>query len=236
MDATQVAASLSEKRRALRVRSYAQVQLAAGEEQFKGVVTELGLDGLRLKSLDAPLKEGQAWDIHYTLGPDGDPAGPVRVQTAWVRRVGREYVAGARFADSRENMRRSWVRYLLQELGFDESCIYQRRQYIRVDSSIPARVFSGSNCVLHDGKLVNLGIGGALLEGETSLQKGAHLTLEMSLWRILPTLRLPVLVLDVRPDQNPERTLSCLQFGSMDAQQIKILGNYIINMINQASS
>lgn len=235
MDARELSDTLAEKRRALRVRSYAQVKLSSNGEQFKGIVTELGLEGLRIKSPDAPFKEGQSWEIHYALGREDAAAGPVRVQTAWVQKVGREFVAGARYADSRENMRRSWVRYLLQELGFDESRIYQRRQYIRVDASIPARMLEGSRC-LAEGRLVNLGIGGALLESSLSLTKGSALTLEMSLWRILPTLRLPVTVLGTTPEPDSELVLNSLQFGTMDGMQIKILGNYIINMINQASS
>lgn len=231
MDAREISQSLAEKRRGLRVKSYAQVKLG----EHKAIVTELGVDGLRLKSMEAPLAEGQELNIVYASPPEEGEAGPVKVQVAWVQRSGRELIAGARYTDSRDNMRRSWVRFLLQEIGFDETRTYQRRKFIRVDASIPCRIFRGNECVLSESRLVNIGIGGALLESADPLAKGDVLTVEMSLWRILPTLRLPVAVMDCRPDADTGLSLSSLQFGPIEPNQVKLLGNYIINMINQSS-
>ena len=184
MDAQEISQSLAEKRRGLRVRSYAQVRVKLGDEEHKAVVTELGVDGLRLKSMEAPLAEGQELEVFYGSTPAGAEAGPVRVQLAWVQRSGRELIGGARYADTRDNMRRSWVRYLLQEIGYDESHTYQRRKFIRVDAAIPARIFHGDECIVAEARLVNIGIGGALLESTVPLVKGAVHTVEMSLWRI----------------------------------------------------
>ena len=235
MDAQQISRNLAEKRRALRVKSYAQVEVTCEGQSYRGTVTELGVEGLRLKSLEAPLAQGQALDIHYELPDEVEERGSVKVQVAWVQRVGREMVAGARYVDSRENMRRSWVRLLLQEIGFDDSRIFQKRQHLRVDTTIPARVFQHEQLIGGEHRVDNLGIGGALLHSSDPLDKGAIYSLEMSLWRILPTLRLPVGVIDVRPDP-AEGYLMSLQFGEMDAPQVKVLGNYIINMINQTAS
>ena len=232
MDAQEISQSLAEKRRGLRVRSYAQVRLG----DHKAVVTELGVDGLRLKSMEAPLAEGQELDVVYGAPPEGAEAGPVRVQVAWVQRSGRELIAGARYTDSRDNMRRSWVRFLLQEIGFDESRTYQRRKFIRVDAAIPARIFQGEQCLISEARLVNIGIGGALLESADRLTKGSIYTVEMSLWRILPTLRLPVAAMDERNDEESGLVLTSLQFGPIEPPQVKLLGNYIINMINQSSA
>ena len=231
MDAREISQSLAEKRRGLRVRSYAQVRLG----EHKAVVTELGVDGLRMKSMEAPLAEGQELEVIYASPPEDAEAGPVKVQVAWVQRSGRELIAGARYADSHDNMRRSWVRFLLQEIGFDETRTFQRRKFIRVDAAIPARIFRDQDCIQAEARLVNLGIGGALLESDAPLAKGPIFTVEMSLWRILPTLRLPAAVLDSRQDADSGRVLTSLQFGSMEAAQVKLLGNYIINMINQSS-
>lgn len=231
MDAQEISRSLSEKRRGVRVKSYAQVRLG----EHKAIVTELGVEGLRLKSMEAPLAEGQELELVYSSPPEGAEAGPVKVQVAWVQRSGRDLIAGARYADTRENMRKSWVRFLLQEIGFDESRTYQRRKFIRVDASIPARILSDTDCLVPDGRLVNIGIGGTLLESDLPLVVSQVYTVEMSLWRILPTLRLQATALDVRRDPDIGLTLTSLQFGPMDSAQVKLLGNYIINMINQSS-
>lgn len=238
MDAREISQSLAEKRRSLRIKSYAQAQLQLEGQAYRGVVIELSLEGMRIKSMEAPLAENQVVDVTYTpVSPQPDQAawGAVRAQVAWTQRSGREWIAGMRYADSADNLKSSWVRYLLQEVGFDENRTFQRRKFIRVDASIPARVFDDSQTTVCEGRLVNLGIGGALLESSQALEKGVLGTLEMSLWRILPTLQLPVAVLQCRGEESGLHLLS-LKFGSMDAGQVKLLGNYIINMINQSSS
>lgn len=235
MDAQEISQSLTEKRRGVRVKSYAQVRAHLGEQDHKAIVTELGVDGLRFKSMEAPLAQGQEVELRYASEVEGAEAGPVRVQVAWVQKSGRDLVAGARYVDSRENMRRSWVRFLLMEIGFDDTRTYQRRKFIRVDASIPSRIFQESEVLISEARLVNIGIGGCLLESADSLEKDREVTVEMSLWRILPTLRLPASVIESRQDAETGLCLTSLKFGSMDSAQIKLLGNYVINMINQSS-
>lgn len=235
MDAQEISQSLTEKRRGVRVKSYAQVRAQVGDQDHKAIVTELGVDGCRFKSMEAPLVQGQEVELRYASEVEGADVGPVRVQVAWVQKSGRDLVAGARYVDSRENMRRSWVRFLLTEIGFDDTRTYQRRKFIRVDASIPSRIFDGSEVVIPEARLVNIGIGGCLLESASSLEKGREVTVEMSLWRILPTLRLPAIVIETRHDSEAGFYLTSLKFGSIDSAQVKLLGNYVINMINQSS-
>ena len=235
MDAQEISNTLVEKRRGLRVKSYAQVRAHLGDQDHKAIVTELGVDGLRLKSMEAPLAQGQEVELRYASEVDGAEAGPVRVQLAWVQKSGRDLVAGARYVDSRENMRRSWVRFLLTEIGFDDTRTYQRRKFIRVDASIPSRIFQDSEVLVSEARLVNIGIGGCLLESSEGLEKGREVTVEMSLWRILPTLRLPATVIEHRQDPETGLALTSLKFGAIDSGQVKLLGNYVINMINQSS-
>lgn len=236
MDATEISQSLVEKRRSLRVKSYAQVRALLENQEHKAVVTELGVDGLRFKSMEAPLAQGQQVELRYISQVDGAAVGPVLVQIAWVQRVGRDLVAGARYVDSYENMRRSWVRFLLMEVGFDDSQTYQRRKFIRVDASIPARIFNQATELVLEGRLVNIGIGGCLLESGQTLEKGQEVIVEMSLWRILPTLQLSAKVIESRVCNESDLSLISLQFGKMDSAQVKLLGNYIINMINQSAA
>jgi hypothetical protein len=235
MDAQEISQSLTEKRRGVRVKSYAQVRAHLGEQDHKAIVTELGVDGLRFKSMEAPLAQGQEVELRYASQVEGAEAGPVRVQVAWVQKSGRDLVAGARYVDSRENMRRSWVRFLLMEIGFDDTRTYQRRKFIRVDASIPSRIFQEAEVLIAEARLVNIGIGGCLLESAESLEKDREVTVEMSLWRILPTLRLPATVIETRQDPDTGLCLTSLKFGAMDSAQVKLLGNYVINMINQSS-
>ena len=235
MDAQEISNTLVEKRRGLRVKSYAQVRAFVDDKEYKAIVVELGVDGLRMKSMEAPLEQGQEVELRYASDVDGAEAGPVRVQLAWVQKSGRDLVAGARYVDTRENMRRSWVRFLLTEIGFDDTRTYQRRKFIRVDASIPSRIFRDEEVLISEARLVNIGIGGCLLESAQSLEQDQLVTVEMSLWRILPTLRLPATVIALRNDPDSGLALTSLQFGVIDPSQVKLLGNYVINMINQSS-
>ncbi|MFN8606216.1 MAG: PilZ domain-containing protein [Vulcanimicrobiota bacterium] len=235
MDAQEISQSLTEKRRGVRVKSYAQVRALVGDKDHKAIVTELGVDGCRFKSMEAPLAQGQEVELRYASEVEGAEVGPVRVQVAWVQKSGRDLVAGARYVDSRENMRRSWVRFLLMEIGFDDTRTYQRRKFIRVDASIPSRIFQNDAVLISEARLVNIGIGGCLLESAEPLEKGTEVTVEMSLWRILPTLRLPAMVIETRQEPEGGLCLTSLKFGAMDSTQVKLLGNYVINMINQSS-
>ncbi|MBN9415643.1 MAG: PilZ domain-containing protein [Candidatus Eremiobacteraeota bacterium] len=235
MDAQEISNTLVEKRRGLRVKSYAQVRAFVGDKEYKAIVVELGVDGLRMKSMEAPFEQGQEVELRYASEVDGAEAGPVRVQLAWVQKSGRDLVAGARYVDTRENMRRSWVRFLLTEIGFDDTRTYQRRKFIRVDASIPSRIFRDEEVLVSEARLVNIGIGGCLLESAQALEKDQQVTVEMSLWRILPTLRLPATVIALRNDPDSGLALTSLQFGVIDPSQVKLLGNYVINMINQSS-
>lgn len=230
-----ISENLAERRRALRIRSYCLVQLAVDGEQHKGTVTDIGLEGIRLKSLSAPLVIGAEVAVSYPKSTPGFELGVVRCVVLWSQKVGREMVAGLRYNDTKENMRRSWVRYVLTELGFDEARTYQRRRHIRVDGSIPARLFQGEESLVPDARVVNLGIGGALVETRNEVPKGIDADLEISLWRILPTLCLSGAILDVRQEPGTGFFLVSIQFGALQADQIKLLGNYIINLINQTS-
>lgn len=131
-------------------------------------------------------------------------------------------------------MLRSWVRYVLQELGFDENATYQKRRLLD-QKAIPARVLHG-DAPMNDARVTSLGISGALLESRHELPRGSRIEIEMSLWRILPTLAVPAQVLNVREDPQTRTFLHSMQFGTLEPGQIRLLGNYVINQINQTSA
>jgi hypothetical protein len=235
LDARDLPENLGERRRALRIKTYCHVEISIEGQTYKGVVTDMGLEGLRIKSQTAPMVVGLEFNVRCLQPMGVNDLGNVRCQSLWVQRVGRELVSGMKYADTRENMKRSWVRHLLQELGFDDSRTFQRRKYMRIDSSIPARIFQGEESLLPDPRVVNLGIGGALVESRHETPAEQDVELEISLWRILPTLALPARIIDVRQEPGNQIYLHSLQFGDLTAEQTRLLGNYIINFINQAS-
>ena len=227
--------NLAERRRILRVRSYFPVVLDVDGQQFRGTVTDIGVEGIKLKSPQATFTAGQTFVVHCANSAPGFEFGGVQCQVLWIKPAGRDNIVGCRYADTREKMLRSWVRYVLQELGFDETSTYQRRR-LAEQRAIPARVRHNGQNVLSDARVTSLGIGGALLESRDELPPGVQVDLEMSLWRILPTLAVTAQVLEVREDPTTRTYLHSMHFGVLQGAQIRLLGNYVINQINQTSA
>jgi hypothetical protein len=234
--------SLAERRKKLRVRTYIRLEFDSAQGRCSGIVTDLSLDGLRMRC-QSPLQVGELVEVFFPDSSDRASTGSVRCRTVWtqeLRQVGRiSYEAGLAFEDSRENMQRSWVRYVLEQLGFDENKTFQRRRFLRARGQVPARAFTHQQEESFNGEIVNLGVGGGLLALDQPLSKDRVIDCEFCLWRILPPLRLPCRIMNVVPDpehegEGPPRHLHSLLFLGMDTHEVKLLGNYVIFMINQS--
>lgn len=231
--------SLAERRKKLRIRTYIRLEYQGRQGRDSAIVTDLSLDGMRMRCV-RPLTKDEQIEVFFVDSSDPERTGSVRCRVVWLKlieQVGhRSYEAGLSFEDSRDNMRRSWVKYVLEQLGFDDKKTFQKRKYLRAKGKIPARIFTVSGAS-PAGEVINLGVGGALLALDEPLAKDSQIHCEICLWRILPALRLPCKVLEVAPDsergsQGSSRFLHSLLFLGMDTQEVKLLGNYIIFLIN----
>lgn len=232
--------SLAERRKKLRIRTYIRLEISVSSNRASAIVTDLSLTGMRLRS-SFELEQGDSVEVSFPDQNEEDGTGSVHCRAVWVTAFGRPgqttYEAGLSFEDSRENMQRSWVRYVLEQLGFDENKTFQKRKYLRAGGKVPARLFTMSDDETIAGEILNLGVGGALMASTTALKKDSQIHCEICLWRILPALRLPCRVMSVREDStlndNEPVFLHSLLFLGMDTEQVKLLGNYVIYLINQ---
>ncbi len=234
--------SSAERRKLLRVRTYLPVSVAGLDEAepvtVRAVATDIAVEGLKLKSTTFCPEVGQTVRVNpvNALGA-GTELGAIHCQVLWVQRGIRENLVGLRYADNRDNMLRSWVRYLLQELGFDEKCTFQRQRFAE-GGGIPARIHACEQVLegvqSAEGKVCNLGVSGALLETKSEFKAGDTVEVEMSLWRILPRLKLRGQVVDVKENGSQRTYLHSIQFGVIPGQDMRLLGNYVINQLNQA--
>ena len=232
--------SLSERRTKLRIRTYIRLRIEAGRASGTAIVTDLSLEGLRLRC-PGLLEEGQAVEVFFPEDLVSDRVNSVKCTVAWVNSFGTasrpNYEAGLTFSSLPEDMDSSWVSYILEKLGFDEKQTFQKRQYLRAKGRIPARVFTELEGEALNSQIVNLGVGGALVSSETPLAEETLVHCEMCLWRVLPALRLPCKVLSVREDTDEGGNVSYLHsliFLGIDVAEVKLLGNYVIHLINQS--
>jgi len=232
--------SLAERRKKLRIRTYIRLEIRVSDTSASAIVTDLSLDGLRIRC-NYKLEEGDLVEVVLSDQKERDKYGAVCCRAVWVTSFGspgrESFEAGLSFQDSRENMQRSWVKYVLEQVGFDERKTFQKRKYLRTSGRVPARVFTANSEDTVSGEILNLGVGGALLATKTPILNATQIHCEICLWRILPALRLPCRIMAVREDnsEDPEVTqyLYSLLFLGMDTEQVKLLGNYVIFLINQ---
>lgn len=233
--------SLSERRTKLRVRTYIRLRIEAGKASGPAIVTDLSLEGLRLRC-PGSLDIGQAVEVFFPEELVSDRVNSVSCTVAWVNSFGTpgrpNFEAGLSFNDSLDEMDSSWVSYILEKLGFDENKTFQKRQYLRAKGRIPARIFTQVEGGTVDCQILNLGIGGALVALDSPLSEESLVHCEMCLWRVLPALRLPCKVLSVREEVSEDERVTHLHsliFLGIDVAEVRLLGNYVIHLINQSS-
>ncbi|MFA5506132.1 MAG: PilZ domain-containing protein [Vulcanimicrobiota bacterium] len=232
--------SLAERRKKLRVRTYIRMDLQAGASKSSAIITDLSLSGMRIRT-SLGLKQGDPVEVAFPEAENTQNTRAIDSHVIWVTELGpagrASYEVGLSFDESQVGKEDSWIRYVLEQLGFDESKTFQKRKYLRAGGRVPARIYTVNPGETITGEVLNLGVGGALLASETPLDKDTQIHCEICLWRILPPLRLPCKVMGVREDllesEGSPQYLHSLLFLGMDTEQVKLLGNYVIHLINQ---
>ena len=232
--------TLAERRTKLRVRTYIRLDMTVGEERSSAIVTDPSLNGMRVRS-NYELEQGDTVAVAFPDSESSPSTAGIECSVVWVTAMGPSsrttYEAGLSFEPNALDNGDTWVRYILEQLGFDESKTFQKRKYLRAAGRVPARIFTCRPDETITGEILNLGVGGALMGSTQRLEKDDLIHCEVCLWRILPALRLPCKVMAVRADESFDggspQYLHSLLFLGMDTEEVKLLGNYVIHLINQ---
>jgi hypothetical protein len=228
-------ASPEEKRRLTRVRCDLPVYCEDGPRRFSASVVDLGQRGLRLR-LPAPVAPGTVLAIYYAGSEARLALDRVVAEVRWCRRPpGSDRVlAGLEWAQPESRLERSWARILLHEMGYESASIFERRRWLRADSSLPAvlRLAGGGKA---EGRVANLGLGGALVETEETLPRRAPLEIELGPTWQLPALRLPGVVLHSRPLRRGAAWLHGVQFSQLTPGTTRLLGRYLFRLLAEAA-
>ncbi|CAN0442646.1 unnamed protein product, partial [Phaeothamnion confervicola] len=216
-----------EQRGLIRLRCDYQVECESGPVRLKARVVDIGLNGMRL-FLDDRLGASAKLRVHSPASFTGTHSESVDCHVRWCRkrRKVEGYEIGVQYDGKPGSMRRSWVKFLLKELGFDERSIFTRRKSIRADGSIRGQMIGPEGRAL-TGTIRNLGAGGALFETPNSLPSGTPVRLRVGPWRRLQAIELPAVVLSARDSQ------CTLRFGELTASQVRRLGNYVLHLLKE---
>jgi hypothetical protein len=131
------------------------------------------------------------------------------------------------------------VGYVLHELGFHDSDIFEKRRSIRYAADLLAELQTPAGDLLSPGVVLNLGVGGALLELPRSLSADRELVLSLAPQAGMGNTRLILLAYLLRVRPNPDRSsgyLGHVRFQEMTRSQTRLLGQHLIALLRAASS
>lgn len=225
-----------ERRRLIRLRCAYKVQCVVEQQQFEGQILDMGLNGMRLKVSQRLKPGGNIFVFHPTSNNQVENEYVLcLVRWSRKRRDSDDFESGLQYADTPGNMRRSWVKFLLKELGFDERAIYTRRKSIRAESSLPALMVAPDGTEL-EGTVLNLGAGGALFESDTVFASQTRVNLKVGPLGNLKPIWLPGVVLHSKQSEELEPYLTSIRFEELKARQVRSLGQYVLHLLKSEES
>jgi hypothetical protein len=226
----------SERRQLVRVRCRIPIQIRLPQRTASGWVIDMGVQGVRLR-LGEPLKVGSIVPLRATLEHQTQQAW-VQCKLMWVRPSsdGKYFLAGARFHETRENLRRTWVHRLLRELGLNDNALKERREFIRADGSVPVRLKSlkepGEG--LLEVESLNVGVAGLLLRTARPLYPKEQYQCWIGPWGELPQVGpIPGEVLSCRPDSKGGASLVPVRFLELEEDTVRELGHYVLKLLRE---
>lgn len=198
-------------------------------KKFKGQIVDMGMKGMKLRTFEQ-LKSGEVVHITYPVPIIEVPNATMRCKVLWTQTRARDYVlfAGLQYAEDEKTMARSWAKYVLKQLGFSKERIYQKRKYARAECFVPTKMAYEPGKVV-EGRLYNLGVGGALVECPEPLPDGMTVELRVGPYEDLPHFLLPGRVASRRAEAR--RFLHGIEFLELNASQTRVLGKYLFFLL-----
>ena len=209
----------------------------AGGAPYAASVVDLSRDGMRLEGV-AALAIGDRLDVNFTqtMGEEHVDAGPVIVEVIWARKRAHDGVrlAGVRYVDAND-LGGTWVQLVLEEMGLNsDSAAFQKRKYIRLATALRAELQDAKGVTLAQGKVANLSVGGTLVHSESEVAEGTVVGLKISPYNNFPVFSVSAKVLQGRSDGTKGHLLS-LQFVQVNAKEVKILKQFVSNLVKGRS-
>ncbi len=224
-----------EKRRLVRVRCHIPVQVKCHDKLVSALVCDMGIQGMRVR-IGSAVKTGTRLPVLHNESRAGRTHTQiVNCRVAWCRRLKgeRRYSAGLIYDEPKEAMRSSWVAALLRELGLDENTIHEQRKFIRANGIVPIwlRPQPGQTDQ-PKAEMVNLGVGGALLRSRQIMKGGQRFLVDIGPHASLPPLKkIEVEVLHCHSDPAGGGYLVALRFHQTGAEQVRLLGRYVLALM-----
>jgi hypothetical protein len=179
--------------------------------RFPASVSDLGEGGLRL-TVSEPVAVGKKLRVFCPFVDVQGPSGPIEGVVCWTRPSEARglFGLGLRYTSEPQQLRDSWVTWVLQLLGFPGHTAHRTAGA----ESVLAGSIREHRVEIHD-----LGIGGASIKSGQSLEAGP-VTLCIDGWNELPPLQLNGTLVH-------EGARLRFELGDTDDVQLQALGDYL---------
>lgn len=194
-----------------------------------GYLIDISKTGLQIET-ERKLSKGMTLALNAPDDDTLDRTAPFMARVMWTARgkAGTFRAGLALPAGTEEDPH--WLEALLHQLGYTEDGT-QKRRFIRAESSIEGTLTpqaEGSESVTV--KVLNLGMGGALLRTDDPLPKNLQFTLKLGPHEDLPELSLEGTILRVIEKPLGGFVLHPSRFATGDEQDARILTEYILKL------
>lgn len=164
-----------ERRDTIRLTCSIDVAMNAGGKSYPATVVNVSLTGLCLE-LDAKIKAQQAVVLERE-----EFGQPLEGQAVWCRssRNNSKHQVGVMYKVDQQMLRASWLTPALKQLGFKSEMISEKRKLLRVPGQLECQLKGMTGDTYTHGKMLDLSVGGALVEGEVELPENLQIQFEI---------------------------------------------------------
>lgn len=200
------------------------------QDEFAASLVDLGPTGMRLEG-GPPMAAGERWRVAYPLSGIDEPPGGLEVEVMWCRLEGDKRVAGLRCLEPPSSLKGSWLYALFRELGLVGEALAQKRQHVRLTTTHRAflRDLERGGHLL-EGRVVNLSLGGALIESERSLRLQRKVLALIGPNANYPLLAVEARVVSCRREPSEGRSLVSLEFLAMSKEETRALERLLVSL------
>lgn len=161
----------------------------------------------------------------------------VKSKVVWARKKKNSpaFALGLKFADTRSNLRDSWVFLLLSLYGFKVNYDIQRRRSVRFPSSIRIRYNEPQGYYTGAGTLVDIGTGGIAMLTQTQIPDKVSLDLEWGPYGRLATMHIRGTVAWSGFSKRDKTPIAGVTFTELNSHQDRLLHKYIVAVVEDSA-
>jgi hypothetical protein len=204
--------------------------LAENGDAGSGVVLDVSRRGLRMRTSRA-IGKGLTLALKPPSGlGDGAEYAPLMARVMWTTKAGDAFLCGLLLPPGIED-EETWLEAYLASRGYNVGDP-QRRKFVRAESQLAGTLAIEDQAPI-DVLVLNLGLGGALIRAELSLEKNSPFRLHMGPHGNLPELELSGTILRQSQNEGEAWYYHSTRFGPLEERRHTLLKEYIVNLLKK---